>query len=185
MNKGLVNDLGKYYLIVSGGRWLKNGARAMEAFDQLFSDRPDFVGNVVITGLSSLNKISIKLKNLNRFKCMDYVDETTLASLYQNAYALVYPSLNEGFGYPPMEAMYRGCPVVASATASITEICGDAALYFNPYLVKEIQMRILCLENSELRKSLIERGKEREFRIRARQKEDLEKLCCKILSFGN
>lgn len=179
------NEYGKYYLIVSGGRWLKNGARAMLALDQLFSERPDFKGSVVITGLSSLSKISIKLKNPERFKCLDYVDENTLASLYQNAYALIYPSLNEGFGYPPMEAMYRECPVVASATASITEICGDAALYFNPYLVKEIQMRILSMEKQELRTSLIEKGKKRELLIRNRQNADLDKLCKKILSYGN
>lgn len=177
-------EYGKYYLIVSGNRWLKNSVRAIIAFDQLFTDRPNFKGRVVITGLTSFNQITLKIKNKNRFKCVGYVDEIELASLYQNAYALIYPSLNEGFGYPPLEAMYRGCPVIASATASITEICGDSVIYFNPYLIKEIQMRVLSLENVRLRDYIIKKGKEREHLIRIKQKRALCDLCKYILSLG-
>lgn len=177
-------EYGKYYLIVSGNRWLKNGARAMIALDQLFSERPNFEGKVVITGLSTLSDITIKFKNPDRFICKGYVDEDELASLYQNAYALVYPSLNEGFGYPPLEAMHKGCPVLASATASITEICGDSVIYFNPYLINEIKMRILALENQNLRSTMIAKGSSREREIRQKQNSDLEKLCSYILSFS-
>jgi glycosyltransferase involved in cell wall biosynthesis len=177
-------ELGKYYLIVSGNRWLKNSVRAIIAFDQLFTDRPNLEGRVVITGLKSFDQITLKIKNKDRFKCVGYVDEIELASLYQNAYALIYPSLNEGFGYPPLEAMYRGCPVIASATASITEICGDSVIYFNPYLIKEIQMRVLSLENERLRDDIIKKGKEREHLIRIKQKKDLCDLCKYILSLG-
>ncbi|SHK91982.1 glycosyltransferase family 1 protein [Fibrobacter sp. UWEL] len=183
-SKNCSNEYGKYYLIVSGNRWLKNGARAMLALDQLFSERPDFTGKVVITGLSNLSDITIKFNNPERFICRGYVDEDELASLYQNAYTLVYPSLNEGFGYPPMEAMHKGCPVLASATASITEICGDSVIYFNPYLINEIKMRILALENQDLRNTIIAKGFAREKEIRQKQNSDLEKLCSYILSFG-
>lgn len=175
---------GKYYLIVSGNRWLKNGVRAMLAFDELMSERPDFKGNVVITGLSKLENLEITLKNKSRFICVGYVDEPSLKLLYRNAYAFVYPSLNEGFGYPPLEAMHEGCPVLASATASITEICGDAVLYFNPYLINEIKMRILNVEDKNVRENLIVKGKKREIEIRHRQNIDLENLCLYILSFG-
>ena len=175
---------GKYYLIVSGNRWLKNGARAMLAFDELMSERPDFKGNVVITGLPKLENLEITLKNKSRFICVGYVDEPSLKQLYRNAYAFVYPSLNEGFGYPPLEAMHEGCPVLASATASITEICGDAVLYFNPYLINEIKMRILNVEDKNVRENLVVKGKKREIEIRHRQNIDLENLCLYILSFG-
>jgi glycosyltransferase involved in cell wall biosynthesis len=178
------NPYGKYYLLVSGNRWLKNGARAMMAFDELMSERPDFEGKVVVTGLSTLDDLEISIKNKDRFLCVGYVDEGTLKQLYRNAYALVYPSLNEGFGYPPLEAMHEGCPVLASATASITEVCGDAAIYFNPYLVNEIKMRILYLENQDVRKKKVTEGQERELEVRQKQTSDLEKLCSYILSFG-
>ena len=60
------------------------------------------------------------------------VDEPTLRALYANAVALVYPSLYEGFGLPPLEAMACGVPVVASSAASIPEVVGDAALLLDP-----------------------------------------------------
>ena len=55
-----------------------------------------------------------------------------LVDLYRSAAALVYPSLYEGFGIPCVEAMACGCPVAASDVASIPEVCGDAAVYFDP-----------------------------------------------------
>ncbi len=55
-----------------------------------------------------------------------------LVSLYRRAAALVFPSLYEGFGLPPLEAMACGCPVACSAAASLPEVCGDAARYFSP-----------------------------------------------------
>ena len=60
------------------------------------------------------------------------VDDTALKALYGAAAALVFPSIYEGFGIPPLEAMACGCAVAASRAASIPEICGDAALYFDP-----------------------------------------------------
>jgi glycosyltransferase involved in cell wall biosynthesis len=55
-----------------------------------------------------------------------------LESVYRGAAAFVYPSLYEGFGLPPLEAMSAGCPVVCSRTSSLPEVCGDAAEYFDP-----------------------------------------------------
>jgi glycosyltransferase involved in cell wall biosynthesis len=59
------------------------------------------------------------------------VDDPTLKALYENALALVFPSVYEGFGLPPVEAMRCGCPVAASDAAAMAEVCGDAALYFD------------------------------------------------------
>ncbi|MCP5108671.1 MAG: glycosyltransferase family 4 protein [bacterium] len=60
-------------------------------------------------------------------------DDSMLARFYADARAFVYPSLYEGFGLPPLEAMAYGCPVAAAETSSIPEVLGDAALYFDPH----------------------------------------------------
>lgn len=65
-------------------------------------------------------------------------DDDVLANLYEHAAALVYPSLYEGFGMPPLEAMSYGCPVVCSNTSSLPEVVGDAAELFDPHSVEDI-----------------------------------------------
>lgn len=70
----------------------------------------------------------------NKIRLVPRASERTLAAMYRYASLLVYPSLYEGFGFPPLEAMSLGCPVLASNTSSIPEICGEAAFYFDPSL---------------------------------------------------
>lgn len=173
----------KYWLVVSGNRWYKNAIRGIMAFDQLFTERPEIQGDVIITGVNQLSDFKIKVENSHRFQCVGFVDELTLKSLYQRAYALLYPSLNEGFGYPPLEAMYEGCPVIASAVASIPEVCGDAVLYFNPYLISEMKMRILQMEDCGIRERYVEKGREREKWVAGMQEQALSDLCRYIISF--
>ncbi len=178
---GYSNPYGKYYLVVSANRWVKNGYRTLKGLDELFSEHPELDGKVVVTGLSSWSQMKMDIKNKDRFVLLGYVDEPTLKALYHHAYLLVYGSLNEGFGYPPLEAMHEGCPVAASAIASIPEVCGDAALYFNPFLKSEMKMRILQMENAAERDMYIQRGLERQRLVADRQKADLDKLCHYIL----
>lgn len=81
---------------------------------------------------------------------LDYVSDEELITLYQNASLFVYPSLYEGFGIPPLEAMRYGCPVLVSDTASLPEVCGDAAFYCNPHEVEDITFQMKeALENKE------------------------------------
>lgn len=72
-----------------------------------------------------------------------YVTDGELRALYESASCFVFPSLYEGFGHPPLEAMGLGCPVVASSAASIREVCGDAAVYCDPYRPDDIRRAIL------------------------------------------
>ncbi len=85
-----------------------------------------------------------------------------LTYLYKQATALVFPSLYEGWGFPPIEAMQAECPVLAANSASIPEACGDAALYFDPKDSKDL-VRLMKKISSDfsLRKLLIEQGKQR------------------------
>lgn len=97
-----------------------------------------------------------------RFKLLDYVPREDLEVLYSRAAFMVFPSLYEGFGLPPLEAMHFGCPVISSNTSSLPEVCGDAAAYVDPYDVRDIRAKMVRLIESEpLRKSLSARGLER------------------------
>lgn len=140
----------KYFLLVSANRPDKNNLRAIEAFDLLFSNGFLQDIKVKITGAKDQANFRYKIRNIDRFEFLGYVDDDTLEQLYHDAYALVYPSLNEGFGYPPLEAMRYGVPVIASPYTSIPEVCGNAAMYFNPLSVEEIAARIIHICNPEI-----------------------------------
>ncbi|MDI4650331.1 glycosyltransferase family 4 protein [Cohnella hashimotonis] len=89
--------------------------------------------------------------------------DDTLSNLYYFASLFVYPSLYEGFGIPPLEAMYYGCPVLASDKSSIPEIMGEAGLYFDPYSLEDMSDKLsISLENTDLRNKLITKGYEQE-----------------------
>jgi glycosyltransferase involved in cell wall biosynthesis len=85
-----------------------------------------------------------------------------LASLYANAELFVFPSLYEGFGIPILEAFTYGTPVALSNVASLPEVAGDAASYFNPQNTEEIAGTIIhMLQDKALQAKLVLKGKER------------------------
>lgn len=91
-----------------------------------------------------------------------YVKDEILRQYFVHADALVFPSLYEGFGLPPLEAMACGCPVIVSNAASLPEVCGDAALYCDPYNPEDIANKIqMLLSDAKLRESLRQKGLER------------------------
>lgn len=87
------------------------------------------------------------------------VDDATLSVLYQSAVAFVFPSLVEGFGLPPLEAMRSGVPVCASDIPVLREVLGDAALFFNPRSIDDIlgALERICTDQP-LRAALIAQG---------------------------
>ena len=166
----------KYFLLVSAGIPAKNNLRAVIALDKLFSVGMLNDYNVRITGMKDGIKYKYQIKNPDRFKFMGYVSDHELHQLYHDAYCFIYPSLNEGFGYPAVEAMSYGVPVLASPFSSITEICGNAALYFNPFSVEEIMNRIIMITNLTKHDRLSDLAKKRYQIVYDKQNKDLDLL---------
>jgi glycosyltransferase involved in cell wall biosynthesis len=100
-----------------------------------------------------------KLKIGGQVKRIKFKNDNELGYIYKNALAYVLPSLYEGFGMQALEAMSMGCPVVASKTSSIPEVCGNAAVYIDPEDARSISSGVRkVLNNQELRNDLIKLG---------------------------
>lgn len=120
-----------YFLAVGSANPGKNLPALLQAYAALPVSRPALVlvggGNArVFAASAEAEKDPPGVLRAGR------LDDAALKALYQRALALLFPSLYEGFGLPPLEAMALGCPVVAADAASLPEVCGDAALYVDP-----------------------------------------------------
>jgi glycosyltransferase involved in cell wall biosynthesis len=109
----------------------KNHARLLDAFALLRRERPDL--ELVLTGGGTE-----ALAGPAGVRARGIVPQAELVKLYQRAACVVFPSLYEGFGAPPLEAMACGAPVAASNVTSLPEVCGDAAVFFEPRSSDEI-----------------------------------------------
>ena len=95
-------------------------------------------------------------------RMLGYLRDELLPAVYRRALALIYPSLYEGFGLPPVEAMAAGCPVLVSNVSAMPEVCGDAALYCDPLALSSIRDGMLRLaEDAGLRDRLSQAGSAR------------------------
>ena len=134
----------------------KNFARLIEACQSLTGAKLYIVGNYnrVFSNQKELATDSDHIHFLGR------VSDEELVRLYNQAECFVFPSLYEGFGLPPLEAMACGCPVLVSDIPVEREVCGDAALYFNPLEPSEI-LRIITqyLSNTDvIKKTMRQKG---------------------------
>lgn len=155
----------KMILSVGALQVRKNVIRLVAAFE---ATPPDWT--LVLAGSPSGYKAADILARVEHSSCRDrirvtgYVSEHDLAALYSRAAIFAFPSLAEGFGIPVLEAMAHGLPVVTSRGSALEEVAGDAALLVDPEQTDEIAAALLLLiENSDLRRTLAERG-----RLRAR-----------------
>lgn len=175
----------KYFLLTSGARWEKNNLRAVKAFDELVtmmrSTNHLFDMKLVITGATNVKVYRKHIRNKDAFVFLGYVESKELEFLHKNAYAFIFPSLNEGFGYPPVQSMRYGVPVAASGTTSVPEVCENASLYFDPYSVSEIKNRMIQLLDSNIYAMYASRALKRYAEVHKRQQEDLEKAVSFVL----
>lgn len=158
---------GKNYFVYAGAiHPRKNLTNLLKAFS-IFKKRQQSNWKLLLTGRLAW-KYEHFTKSLSSYKYRNdvvltgYVAEDEMVKIIGAAYALVYPSVWEGFGVPVTEAMRSHVPVITSANSSMQEIAGDAALYFDPSNHTDIADKIMLLYKDEsLRGRLIEKGKER------------------------
>ena len=137
----LYNIHGQFLLYVGNAYPHKNLEELIQCYLKLHAKRPDL--RLVLVGkedyfynrvkeLAKSNNLWQKENHNSPIVFTGYVPDVDLDALFQEATVYVFPSLYEGFGLPPLEAMAHGCPVASSNRASMPEILGDAAVYFNP-----------------------------------------------------
>jgi glycosyltransferase involved in cell wall biosynthesis len=149
-----------YYIYV-GGRWsYKNFGGLLAAFAKVISSYPDIALCIVGAPFNQTEeKLIAELKLSHNIEHYGYLNDSHLAKLYRHSIALVYPSLYEGFGLPPLEAMACGTAVVAANCSSIPEVVGDAGLLFNHKSKDDLADSLLhLLANPISRNNLISAG---------------------------
>jgi glycosyltransferase involved in cell wall biosynthesis len=137
-----------YLLCVGETRPYKNIRRAIEAFARVIAtgDR----ANLTLAIVGTLNRLDTDIVDLpqqlgiaDRVQFLGRVSDEELADLYRGAAAFLFPSLYEGFGLPPLEAMACGCPTIVARASSLPEVCGTATHYVDPLSVEDIAAGIV------------------------------------------
>lgn len=140
----------------------KNLERLLEAWKSASEINDHY--QLVLAGKKNYFYERLEKENAELFKngsviFTDFVPDAELSSLYSKASLFILPSLFEGFGIPPLEAMSHNVPVVAARASCLPEVLGDGALYFDPLNTKDIQNALKQgLEDEKLRKNLIKNG---------------------------
>ncbi|MBA7700736.1 D-inositol-3-phosphate glycosyltransferase [subsurface metagenome] len=156
-----------YILYVGSERPRKNLDRMFEAFAKLKGEFPEL--KLVKVGISgrSLKYRRNTMRKLGSLGItrdvifIDYPSELDLAYYYSSANLFAYPSLYEGFGLPPLEAMACGCPVITSNTSSLPEVVGEAGIMVNPYDTDSLtQAMRQVLTDDRLREDMVRKGLE-------------------------
>ncbi len=149
----------KFILSVGTLEPRKNHIKLIEAFNHLSPKHPDL--HLVIAGGKGwqYEQIYETADQNSNIHLIGYVSQSELIALYNRAFLFAFPSLYEGFGIPPLEAMQCGCPVITADTSSLPEVVGDAAITVNPESSEELQAALAELvHNSRLREELITSG---------------------------
>lgn len=154
--------LTRYILAVGNIQPRKNLPRLVAAFASIAAEYPDY--QLVVVGQSAWrgSEVEAAVRNYGlegRVRFTGYVSDEDLVTLYSGATAVCYPSLYEGFGLPPLEAMACGTPTITSKTSSLPEVVGDAALTVDPSSIDEIAAALhRIIQDDALRAELRRRG---------------------------
>jgi glycosyltransferase involved in cell wall biosynthesis len=147
----------RYLLAVASPAAHKNITRLVQAFLRLKVCADTELR--IIGGLHPAFAAAPDIQGSPRIRMLGRLDDAELVRQYQGATAFVFPSLYEGFGIPPLEAQACGCPVIAARAASIPEVLGESALYFDPHDVEDMAFCMTrVLLDERLRDDLRRRG---------------------------
>jgi glycosyltransferase involved in cell wall biosynthesis len=150
-------------LHVGNNGFYKNRNGVLRIFAAMRARQPKL--NLTMAGPPPDAAQTALLETLGLNGCVHYAVNPTdddIQSFYQHAGLLLFPSLYEGYGWPPLEALQQGCPVVCAHTGSLPEVVGDAALFADPTNTEQFAMRALrVLNEPELAAALLERGRTR------------------------
>jgi len=153
----------KFFLTVGTVQPRKNYEALLQAFAMFYEKNKNY--HLIIVGNSGWGKSDFsKIIEANYLQkhvhLLGYITSKNLNFLYNTAQAFIFPSLYEGFGIPPLEAMKAGCPIIASNTSSIPEVLGEAAIYCDPRSPAEFAFAMeKIISNEELKADLINKGR--------------------------
>ncbi len=154
-----------YFLYTGVLREHKNLEGLFRGYAQFLEKYPENNTDLVLTGptpadQTELPKLAQELGISDRVHFHGFFPKGDLATLISNTVAYVFPSFYEGFGLPPLEAMQCEVPVAVSKTSSLPEVCGNAAVYFDPTNVNSIGRALESISfDEDLRKKLLEKGR--------------------------
>ena len=151
---------GDYVLYVGTIDRRKDYRTLLGAMGQLGEDTVLVIAGTVIAGRTDFPETVARLGLDRRVRMLGYVPDRDLPGLYRGASVFVYPSFYEGFGFPVLEAMACGTPVITYRTTSLPEVAGDAAILLDPPVPLETLASTITrvMRDADLRRSLIERG---------------------------
>jgi glycosyltransferase involved in cell wall biosynthesis len=162
------------YLVLGANRWSKNLLCALRAGAILRSAGHKF--RLIVVGNFESTPIGQYLSRLSWVDVRPYGEPEAIGQVLSTSRALLFPTLCEGFGYPPLEAMCLQRPTIAAATSSVPEITGEAALYFSPHSPSQLAHQVMALDRN---RALLPSGlalRELGLRRIARQQRDYSRL---------
>ena len=156
--RNVSTDMERYILFVGSLEPRKNLFGLLKVWDEIKGQHPNISLLVAGTSGSAFRKLSYPL-SADRVRWIGYVPEMDLPALYAGADLFIFPSFDEGFGLPVLEAMACGTPVLASNGGALPEVVGDAGVIFDLSNSSALASLISeCLSNARLRASLREKG---------------------------
>jgi len=161
-------DLGVYgitkpYAMYVGAAYPHKNLEGLLKAWEIFEEKDGGKHELVLVGKENYfyKRLKTEVRRLKSVTYLGFVPDDELAALYKNASLYVFPSLYEGFGLPPLEAMSHGVPVVSSNRSCLPEVLGEAALYFDPESEEQVAEVIeQGLEDDGVRAELKQKGRE-------------------------
>jgi len=154
-------DISKPYVLYVGNAYPHKNLTGLLSAWQIFKQKYGNKYQLVLVGKKSKFYEKVLSGFVEDVVFTDFVEDEDLAIIYENAYLYVFPSLYEGFGLPPLEAMNYGVPVISSNRSCLPEVLGEAVLYFDPENYEQMaEVMHLALENKDIQMELQENARQ-------------------------